>query len=210
MHIAEGILPTSVLATGTAIAAVGVGYGIWKTNPDRVPRAAVLSSAFFVVSLIPVPVPLPGTSAHLVLNGLMGIALGWAAFPAIAIALLLQAVFFQYGGLTTLGVNIMNMALPALACHYIFSHVVKNGNDRLAGFAGFGVGVFSILFALLLWAACLYRAGEAFGMVILGGILVHLPIMGVEGFVTASAVTFLRKVRPEVLSSSLLIATGGK
>ena len=210
MHIADGILPTSVLATGAVVAAVGVGYGVWKTDPDRVPRAAVLSSAFFVVSLIPVPVPLAGTSAHLILNGLMGIVLGWAAFPAIAIALLLQAVFFQYGGPTTLGVNIMNMALPALVCHYVFSAIVRNGKDRLASLAGFGAGVFSILLALVLWGACLYTGGEAFGAVILVGMIAHVPVMFVEGLVTASAVTFLRKVRPEVLSSSLLIAAEGK
>ena len=190
MHIADGILPTSVLATGAVVAAVGVGYGVWKTDPDRVPRAAVLSSAFFVVSLIPVPVPLAGTSAHLILNGLMGIVLGWAAFPAIAIALLLQAVFFQYGGPTTLGVNIMNMALPALVCHYVFSAIVRNGKDRLASLAGFGAGVFSILLALVLWGACLYTGGEAFGAVILVGATTENPFFTINSPLLSRSTVF--------------------
>ena len=41
----------------------------------------------------------------LVLNGLMGLMLGWAALPAVFTALLLQAVFFGHGGYTTLGVR---------------------------------------------------------------------------------------------------------
>ena len=67
---------------------------------------------FFVGSLIAVPVG--PSSVHLLLAGLMGIMLGTATFPAIAIALLLQALLFGFGGLTTLGVNIVNCAMPGV------------------------------------------------------------------------------------------------
>ena len=46
---------------------------------------------------------------HLILNGLLGMLLGWAAFPSIFVALMLQAILFQYGGITVLGVNTFNM-----------------------------------------------------------------------------------------------------
>ena len=60
-------------------------------------------------------------SAHLVLNGLLGALLGFVAFPAITVALLLQALLFQYGGILVLGVNTATMALPPILCYYLFA-----------------------------------------------------------------------------------------
>ena len=74
----------------------------------------ILFLAFFVGSFVHVPIGL--SSAHLILNGLLGAILGWAAFPAILTALLLQAVLFQFGGITVLGVNTFNVAGPAVLC----------------------------------------------------------------------------------------------
>jgi cobalt/nickel transport system permease protein len=120
MHIPEGALGSSaagmaVLGAGVLAAGVGTALGLGRMDYQRVPRVAMLSAAFFVASLLSVPVG--PTYIHPLLNGLMGLVLGWAAFPALLVALLLQAVFFQYGGLTTLGLNTVNMALPAVACY---------------------------------------------------------------------------------------------
>lgn len=49
------------------------------------------------------------------MNGIIGLLPGWGAFPVILVALLLQGVFFQYGGITTLGVNTVVMACGVLA-----------------------------------------------------------------------------------------------
>jgi len=46
-------------------------------------------------------------------------------FSAILVALALQAVFFQFGGITSLGVNTVIMALPAVACYYIFAPLLR-------------------------------------------------------------------------------------
>ncbi len=123
MHIPEGFLSGTpggigVLAAGAAVAATGTAIGLRKIDYEQMPRVAMLSAAFFVASLV--HVPLGGTSVHLVLNGLVGLILGWAAFPAILIALFLQAVFFGFGGVTTLGLNTVTMALPAVAAYYLF------------------------------------------------------------------------------------------
>ncbi|HEX67536.1 MAG TPA: cobalt transporter CbiM, partial [bacterium] len=114
MHISEGVLSAPVLSTGAIITAAGTYLGIKNLKEEKIPQAALLSSAFFVASLIHVPVG--PSSAHLVLNGLVGILLGWIAFPAILLGLFLQAILFQFGGLTTLGINTVNMALPAVIC----------------------------------------------------------------------------------------------
>ena len=60
-----------------------------KTEVSDIPKVSVVTSAIFVASLIHVPVG--PTSVHLVLSGLAGITLGWSAFPAIFVALILQA-----------------------------------------------------------------------------------------------------------------------
>jgi cobalt/nickel transport system permease protein len=92
MHISEGILSGPVLASGAAIAIAGTSFGLKKIEYDRIVHVAMLASSFFVASLIHVNIG--PVSAHLILNGILGLLLGFAAFPAIFTALLLQSVFF--------------------------------------------------------------------------------------------------------------------
>ncbi|MBK5939450.1 energy-coupling factor ABC transporter permease [Halochromatium roseum] len=112
-HIPDGVLSAPVLVAGALVSTGLLAIALRKLREADLPQAAVLAAAFFVSSLI--SVPLGPSSVHLLLNGLMGLLLGWAALPAIFVALLLQAVFFGFGGLLVLGVNTMNLALPALA-----------------------------------------------------------------------------------------------
>jgi cobalt/nickel transport system permease protein len=77
------------------LVAAGTAIGLKKIDYDHLGRVGILSATFFVASLVHVPIwP---SSVHLILNGVVGLLLGWAAFPAILVALLLQAVFFQFG-----------------------------------------------------------------------------------------------------------------
>ena len=80
MHISEGVLSGPVLLSGAALAAAGTAIGLKKLNYDRIAQAGILSAAFFVAALVHVPIG--PSSAHLILNGLVGLLLGWAAFPA--------------------------------------------------------------------------------------------------------------------------------
>jgi len=212
VHICEGILAgtthgQAVLLAGAAAAAVGTSIGLYKLDYQRVPQVAVLSSAFFVVSLI--HVPLGPASVHLVLIGLMGLILGWAAFPAVLIALLLQAIFFPFGGLTTLGLNTLTMALPAVVCGGLFRRAVRNGNEFLVSVAGFAAGATAILLGSLLVGGALLAAGRQFAVFGELFVIANLPLAAVEGLVTASAVVLLRKVRPELLAASLLAPARG-
>src|SRR4030042_7141130 len=118
MHISEGVLSPAVLAGGVALTVVGTAIGLKKMDYEAIPRVAILSAAFFGASLIHVPVGPVGL--HLVLNGRMGLLLGWLAVPAILIALFLQALLFQFGGLTALGVNTVAMAGPAVLSFYSY------------------------------------------------------------------------------------------
>jgi cobalt/nickel transport system permease protein len=207
MHICEGILAgtphgQALLLAGAAAAAAGTAIGLRRLDYDRVPQVAVLSAAFFVASLI--HVPLGPTSVHLVLGGLLGLVLGWAAVPAVLVALTLQAVFFSFGGLTTLGLNTVVMALPAVACYHLFHSAIRNGSEFWVFWAGFAAGATAIVLGALLTAAALLIAGkefETFSLMMLAG---YLPLALVDGFVTGSVVVLVRKVRPELLNAPLL------
>lgn len=197
MHIAEGVLSAPVLGTVAAIAAAGCSIGIKKLNYEKMPQVAMLSSTFFVASLIHIPVG--PTSAHLILNGLAGVILGWAVFPALLLALFLQAILFQFGGLSTLGVNTVTMALPALIIYFLLRKLIVNKNKMLAFVGGFVAGFLSILISGILVAIALFFTGEEFMVVAKMIILVHIPIMIIEGILTGFVILFLRKVKPILL-----------
>ncbi len=196
MHISEGILSGPVLISSAALAAAGTGIGLKKLDYDQIAKAGMLSAAFFVASLIHVPIG--PSNAHLILNGLVGILLGWAAFPAILVALILHGVFFQFGGITTLGVNTIIMALPAVLCYLIFGRLIHM-SSRTAAAAAFMCGLLSVLLSGLIVGLALIFTEENFLEV--SGLIIaaHIPVMIIEGIVTAACVTFLRKVRPEML-----------
>lgn len=197
MHISEGVLSTAVLGASAALAAAGTAFGLKRMDYESIPNVAILSSAFFVATLI--HVPLGPVGLHLVLNGLMGMLLGWAAVPAILIALLLQAILFQFGGLTVLGANTVIMALPAVICFYVFRPLL-----RLSGIApvigAFACGFSAVLMSALLVAAALIFTGQAFLQVAEVAVLAHVPLMVIEGIVTLFVFLFLKKVRPEILN----------
>ena len=198
MHISEGILSAPVLVTGAALTVTAVGYSLKKMEHKEVPKVAILSSVFFVASLI--HVPLGPSSVHLILNGIIGILLGWSAFPAILVALALQGVLFQFGGITTLGVNTFNMALPAIICFYLFNRGIRCENDFIALILAFVCGFLAVLLSGIMVAAALVFTGEPFIQVAKLVLIAHLPVMILEGALTAFCIGFLRKVRPEILS----------
>jgi len=197
MHISEGVLSAPVLLTGAVFTVTGLTIGLKKMDYDRIPRVGILSAAFFVASLIHIPIG--PTSVHLIMNGICGLLLGWAAFPAIFIGLALQAILFQFGGLTTLGVNTFNMAFPAVVCFYLFSRGAIHKNTVICLGSASLCGFISIFLSSILVAISLIFTEEAFMTVSKVLVVAHLPVMLIEGGITAFCVGFLKKVKPELL-----------
>lgn len=196
MHISEGVLSGPVLISGAALAAAGTAIGLKKLNYDHIAKAGMLSAVFFVASLIHIPVG--PSNAHLILSGLVGLLLGWAAFPTILVALALQVAFFQFGGITTLGVNTIIMALPAVLCYLVFGCMIHK-RHQTAFAAAFACGFLSVLISSIILGLALIFTEENF--IEVSGLIIaaHIPVMIIEGIVTAICVAFLRKVRPEML-----------
>jgi cobalt/nickel transport system permease protein len=198
MHISDGILPGTMILATTALAAAGVANGLRKMDVDHIPRAGIVAAVFFVASLIHVPIG--PSSAHLVLTGLTGLLLGWCAFPAIAAALLLQVVFFGFGGLTSWGANVLNMALPAVICHSVFHRGIcgRAGSGRILWAAA--AGACGISLSALMVAGTLFLCGREFIGVATAVLAANAPVMMVEGLVTGSVIAFLWRVQPEILA----------
>ncbi|CAB5128164.1 Substrate-specific component NikM of nickel ECF transporter [Olavius algarvensis associated proteobacterium Delta 3] len=197
MHISEGILSGPVLLSGAALAVVGTGIGLKQMDYDRVAQAGVLSASFFVASLIHVPIG--PSSIHLILNGVVGLLLGWGAFPAILVALVLQAILFQYGGITTLGVNTVLMALPAVLCYYLFIPMIRSDKKGVFLTGAFFVGSGAILLSGIIVALSLVFTGESFLEAAALVVAAHVPIMVIEGVITMFCVGFIKKVQPGLL-----------
>ena len=197
-HIPDGVLSVPVLAAGAAVTAGALALALSRLDYERIPQAAVLAATFFVVSVIHVPLG-PG-SVHLLLNGLMGLVLGWSAVPAILVGLMLQAAFFGYGGLIVLGVNTMNLVLPALACSALFGAAVCRTRGRRQFWLGAAAGALGVFLTAVLMSVSLALSGRELmpaAQVILAA---YLPLILAEAAVTGAVIAFLGRVAPEVLS----------
>ena len=198
-HSPDGVISWPVLAGGIMTTLAGCAYGLKKLDPVAIPRTAVLSATFFVAALVHFPVG--PTSVHLMLNGLIGIVLGWVAVPAILVGLLLQALLFGFGGIIVLGVNTFNMAVPALLCHGLFQLSRRSQHPKIiiatAGACGFlGVGLTAVLVA-----TSLALSGKEFASAAQLVVFAHLPIMLIETVFTAAAIALLLRVKPEALET---------
>lgn len=218
MHVADGLLPAPV-----CIGSYGLtGLLTWavlrqldrRPNPSAdIPKASLLTAAFFVASSFYIPVP--PVSVHLVLNGLLGAILNLYAFPAILIGLLFQALIFGHGGLSTLGVNALIMGVPALMAAQVFqwgapvrspAQAVSKSHYRLqlgvvsflAGAIGVGLSVASF-FSLILTTISLGPEGLQERQILWGLLLAHGPVIVLEGVVTTLVVLFLDRVKPSLL-----------
>ncbi len=197
-HIPDGVLSTPVLVTGAAVSVVALSFALRRLDYDKIPQTAMCAALFFVASLI--TVPLGPSSVHLVLNGLLGLVLGSAAVPALLVALVLQSVFFGYGGLIVLGVNLMNHALPALLCGLLLRRCLTgSSHPQRAFWIGVGAGALGIAGTATLLGLSLSFSGPQFDLAAKTVLVTYLPLMVVEAVITGFILAFIQRVAPELL-----------
>ena len=202
-HIPDGFLSAPVVVVGAFIAGAAVVYALRKVDGEAIPHVAVMTALFFVASLVNVPVG--PSSAHLILAGLMGLVLGWVTVPAVLVGLVLQAVLFGFGGLTTLGVNTVNIALPAVLWSILLRPPLRKGPSaaRIALVAG-AVSALSVASTGALVSLSLILTDSHYLASARLILVTYLPLMVVEGLVVAAAAGFLARVKPEVLGGNLV------
>lgn len=207
-HIPDGVVSNEILMITGCAAIAAVGYGLRKLDTDKIPQTAMMAAVFFISSLITFPVG--PSSIHLLFNGLMGLMLGWAAVPAIFVALLLQLMFFGYGGLLSLGLNTFNMAIPAIFIALtlrplLLSRLAKGKTiPKTATMAlGATAGGFSIALTTALLSASLVLSGQEFAPMLKVLMATNIPLLIIESAVTAVIVSFLLRTSPQIFTPDL-------
>jgi cobalt/nickel transport system permease protein len=206
-HIPDGVLSVPVLVGGGVVTAAALAYALKKLDEDSLPRVAVLAALFFVASLIGVAIG--PTSVHLLLSGLMGLIIGWAAVPAVFVGLVLQAVFFGFGGVTTLGVNTMNIALPGVLWAMLFAPLLANATPRRAAMVGATVAVLSVASTAVMVALALTLSDAGYTLSARIVLLSYGPRLVGEAILTGFACAFLVRVSPDILLARAM-RRGGK
>jgi cobalt/nickel transport system permease protein len=200
VHISDGVLPPTMLAAGFVLTAALLYYSLNGVKAEEIPKISLITAALFVASLIHFPVG--PTSVHLIMNGLAGILLGRRAYAGIFVALTLQAVFFQHGGITVIGVNTFNIGLPALLAWQIFEQLRGLKTPRREVVFGGLAGGLAVLASVLMVSLELLAMGEEFQEISILVIGVHLPVVLIEAVVAGGAAGLLVNVKPEMLCGS--------
>ena len=207
MHLSEGVLHAPVLLANAVLAAGGVAIGLRKLEQERLPLTALFAAAFFVAGTIHVPVGIG--SVHLILNGMAGLFLGWAVFPAFLIALLLQVLFFSFGGFAVLGVNLCIMAIPAVIAHYLWRARLRpqmSLKDRL--FVGIGAGVVGVGGAAALASLeLMLDGGKSYTDLVWLLLASHLPVFVLDSVISVGVISLLCKMYPDALNPSVLASS---
>ncbi len=221
MHIPDGYLSPSTCAVLYG-AAAPFWYGAFARvkrvlNTRLVPLLAVASAFCFVIMMFNIPLP-GGTTGHAVGVGAATVVLGpWASMLALSIALLIQALFFGDGGITTLGANCFNMAIVGSLVAYLVYRVVagtapltssrRTMAAALAGYAAINASALLTAFELgiqpLLFkdgtGAPLY-APYSLHIAIPAMMVGHLTFAGLaELFVSGGVVAYLQRANPALL-----------
>lgn len=217
MHLAEGVLPlVQALAWGTvALPIVGWSLrGEASVRQDKRSSSALMAGAtslLFAATLLPLPVPVVGATSHICLTPVLALIVGlrqiiWPTF----FVLLLQAIFFAHGGITTLGVNTITLGLLGpLAAVALWTAFRKLGVNSVFGLAlACGLGGLTVYMAdaivLALALADVSPPFITFGTALLGFAPVQVPLAVVEAIVSVGIVKVLAHRRPDLLPDSLL------
>jgi cobalt/nickel transport system permease protein len=229
MHIPDGYLSPS-----TSAVLYGVAIPFWYTAFARVkrllhtrlvPLLAVTSAFCFVIMMFNVPLP-GGTTGHAVGVGAAAVVLGpWASMLSVSIALLIQAIFFGDGGITTFGANCFNMAIAgSLVAYFVYraiagrSAILSSRRVAAAGLAGYAaINVSALLTACELGIQPLFfkdpsgaplYAPYSLHIAIPAMMLGHLTFAGLaELFVSGGVVAYLQKTNPALLGQKPLSRT---
>ncbi len=220
MHISEGILEVRWAGFWYLIALPFIYAGIKEikakseAKPEYKSFLALTGAAVFVISCMPIPVPVAGSCSHPCGTGLAAILIGPAPTVVIAtISLGLQALFMAHGGLTTLGANVFAMGIAGSFVGYGSFKIARRLGLPLIGSA-FLAGLFSdwatyaaTSFILSLSIDSGGSLVRIFLAILIAFVPTQLPLGILEGLLSAGAYRFLDERLP--LLRSLASAQGG-
>lgn len=204
MHIPDAFIPIGQAAVYWIIALIFVALSLrWARKElaeEKIPLVAVLAAGIFAIQAFNLPVGM-GTSGHLVGGALAAIVLGspYAAVFILTLVLIIQGVFFGDGGITTMGVNIINMGVIGGFVGYYGFTTLKSITRN--AYVSAGIAAWFACFIPALAASVEMFVAGTFPLV--PGLLAmgtyHAAIGIIEGAITAGAVYLIYHARPDLM-----------
>ncbi len=208
MHIPDGFIGAGVSAGAGAVALAGISAASRKAAAElderNVPLSGLVAAFVFAAQMLSFPVA-AGTSGHLLGGVLAAVLVGpWTGAMCLAVVVVVQALFAD-GGLTALGLNLLNLSLVAcLGGYAVFRALTTvlpkthSGVSLAAGLAG-GASVVMVASAFLLEYWLGGMAAVPIGSVATAMLGVHTLIGIGEGVITGVAVGAVLGARPDLV-----------
>lgn len=208
MHIPDGFIDAPTSAAAGLVAAGGLAICLRRSaealEDKQAPMAGLVAAFLFAAQMLNFPVA-GGTSGHLLGGVLAAVLVGpWIGALCVSVVLVVQALFAD-GGVSALGLNIVNMALVGAIVGYGAFLLVR----RLVPATRSGIvaasGVTALLSVVLASAAFSLEyaiggtGGASVGRVAAAMIGVHIPIGIGEAIITAMTVSSVLAVRPDLV-----------
>jgi cobalt/nickel transport system permease protein len=209
MHIPDGFINGATSAGFGIAAAGGVGAAVRQTgrylNERQVPLAGLVAAFVFAAQMVNFPV-ISGMSGHLLGGVLAAVLIGpWAGFVVIAVVLLVQGIFFADGGLSALGLNIVNLGfLGAIGGYLIYRMLLRvlpkteRGVILAAGIAA-GIAVPLAAMGFVVQYAIGGTTDVSVGTVFAAMLGTHILIGIGEGIITALVIGAVVRTRPDLV-----------
>lgn len=207
MHIPDGFLSLEIWLIMWILTLTFLGYAVSKTKnrltERHVPMLGVLAAFVFAAQMLNTPIA-GGTSGHL-LGGVLTAAILGPMTSSIIMAtiFIVQAIFFQDGGITALGANIFNMGLiGTIGGYYIYAAIKKTLGGNLGMFIGLAIASWlAVVLASAATAVEIAASGIIPLVIILPAMVsIHAIIGLIEAGLTLVVVGFISRTRPDLLT----------
>ncbi len=217
MHLPDGFVDLRTSAGAGLVAAGVVAVSLHKAADEDLDSAAPLTglvAAFvFAAQMLNVPVA-AGTSGHLLGGLLAAVLVGpWLGCLALTVVLVVQCLLFADGGLSALGLNVLNMAvIPVFVGYGLFAAARRVlPATRVGALAATAVAAFvSVLLAAVAFTVEYAIGGSAAASVdtvLVAVVGVHVPIGIVEAVLTTATVGAVLASRPDLVYGARELAS---
>ena len=209
MHIPDGFINGGTSVGAGVVAAGALSVSVRRTSElldeKQVPLAGVVSAFVFAVQMLNFPVA-SGTSGHLLGGVLAAVLVGpWMGSLCVSVVLVVQAMLFADGGLSALGLNVVNMSIVGVFGGYLLFLALRRILPRTpsavvaaSGIAA-GVGVMLASLAFTFEYAIGGAGGASVSTVATAMVGVHALVGIGEGIITGLTVSSVLAVRPDLV-----------
>ncbi len=209
MHVPDGFINAPVSAVAGLISISSIWTATKAANKFLADKliaiAGMMSALIFVLQMINFPIA-AGTSGHLLGGTLAVIVLGPSlGILCVSIVVILQALLFADGGLSALGINILNIAIvTGLIGWLVISNWKKFFGDNSSSIVigSFVAGMVSVIMSSIAFVVEYFFGGiisVEISKVFSAMVSIHFLIGIGEGIITALIVSLIYKVRPDML-----------